>query len=320
MCHRVGLAGLIVACVAGLSWADPGHDLVRSWIEQCRRLNSVVYHWTDRQDVLDPAGRLAYTLGKEEVVLVDWPDRIEHRSRVNETGEVRISAAAIRFDRDYFVSGSGWVSESYVRRSEQRSAVVDTPRRQAVTQASFAPSLVGVWLGEMPEGSFEVETLSDRSFSVSSDELGLRAFVRRIGNDGASRNSEPLAVYRLEMMGADGHPRLWWDYDDFRPAGNTGAAVGHVRVSYSILRDGSVLKSMPAKLTDLRRAGLAASQGSSSDERDDAGLGPTAADQGTGGSGRRTRALLPAGPLMLWLGAGLVIILGVFWGANRLRS
>ncbi|MCC5822194.1 MAG: hypothetical protein LAT64_13985 [Phycisphaerales bacterium] len=320
MCSRICLIGTIVACVAGLSSAQSGHDLAQSWVEQCRRLNSVVYHWIDTQDVIDTAGRVAYSFDKEEVVLVDWPDRIEHRSRVIETGEVRVSAAAMRFDRDFFVNGSGRVSESYVKRSAQNSAVVDTPQRLAVTQASFAPSLVGVWFGEMPDGSFEVEPLSDSSFSVSSDDLGLRAFVRRVGNDGASRGAGPLAVYRLEMMGADGHPRLWWEYDDFRPAGNTGAAVGHVRVSYSILRDGSMHESMPAMLKSMRRADLAASGENFSDERAGAGSGPTVADQGSERSGRRTRTLLSAGPLMLWLGAGVVVIAGVFWGAGRLRS
>lgn len=58
-----------------------------------------------------------------------------------------------------------------------------------------------------------------------------------------------MVVYRLEMLSAESEPMLWWTFDDFVPIGNTGLYTGRVRVSYSILKNGTVFESAPATLT-----------------------------------------------------------------------
>jgi len=154
----------------------------------------------------------------------------------------------MRFNQDIVIGLNGVHVERAVGRGTERFLGNDSSLRKLVrSQAPYAPTLLGIWMGEQPDAVANVDVLAVGSLRVLLPEQGMRMFLRRPWTRESEHTS--LVVYRLEMLSAESEPMLWWTYDDFGPIGNTGLYTGRVRVSYSILKNGTVFESAPATLT-----------------------------------------------------------------------
>lgn len=289
---------------------------ISTWIDQCKRLNGVEFIWTETQDVLSGDGRVEFSFEVDQTVRVRWPSALEHATRVIETGEPRVSSAAMRFDRDFTLTGSGLVRESYLRHSQSDTSMVGaSARRLAVMPVSFAPSLLGVWAGEANPDAMEYEEISGDAFRVHFKELRMRAEVRRQTD---SEGGVMMAVTRLESVSSGDAPTQWWEYDDFARTSGGGAA-GRIRIWYSVLPDGRIYESMPATLVEIRPVGPAEPGWLA--ELPPPGGDATTSRPPVGGNGRTGyRTLVSAGPIVLWLGGGVLLIAGVIVLAGRMRS
>ncbi len=311
----------LAAVGKGVVAADaPPSPLVRVWIDECKRANGVEFLWADQQDVLTEDGEVAYSFDVNQTVRVHWPHAMELRSRVVQTGDQRESAAAVRFDRDFTVTGAGVVSETFTRRSESNTSMVGaSARRLGVVAVSFAPSLLGVWLEDESPDAVEFDRVSADSFRVHFKNLRMRAVVQR-RTDAAGRAM--TVVSRLESVSSDGTPTQWWEYDDFARVdgrGGEGVGVGRVRVWFSSLHEGRIHESVPAVLTGVRVTGLGESV--SFEELSDSGEGAyeaRLAEVGPARSGRRM--LISAGPIVLWVGAGALLVAVGIVVIGRVRS
>lgn len=224
--------------------------------------------------------------------------------------------AAVRFDRDFTLTGAGVVSETFTRRSESNTSMVGAQaRRLGVVAVSFAPSLLGVWMEDESPDAVEFDRVSADSFRVHFKNLRMRAVVQRLA-DGTG--GDMMVVSRLESVSSDGSPTQWWEYDDFARVEGGGAA-GRTRVWNSRLQDGRIHESMPAVLTGVRIMGLG--EPVSPEELSDNGEGAyeaRLADVGPSRSGRR--GLASAGPSVLWLGAGVLLVAVGIVVIGRVRS
>ncbi len=247
---------------------------------------------------------------------VRWPTAVELRSRVVETGDQRESTAAVRFDRDFTLTGAGVVSETFTRRSESNTSMVGaSARRLGVVPVSFAPSLLGVWLKDESPEAVEFDQVSADSFRVHFKNLRMRAVIQRRAD---AAGNMMMVVSRLESVSSDGTPTQWWEYDDFARV-NGGGAVGRTRVWYSGLQDGRIHESVPAVLTGVRITGLG--EPVSFEELSDSGEGAYEAPPARVGHGRSgRRALASAGPIVLWLGAGALLVAVGVVVIGRVRS
>lgn len=314
-CSKWFAAACLISQICAGALASEIHDpLVREWISQCKAMNGIEVRWLEVQDVLTRGGEIGFSFDVRHDVEVRWPNAAEVRSRVVPTGNQRESALAIRFDRDFLITGSGVVSESFIKRAESNTSMVGSSKRLGLTQVSLVPSLLGIWLEESPPETVFFDRVSAESFRVRFNELGMRATVQRRP---AEAGQPMLVVTRLESVLSGDSPGQWWDFDDF-VALEGGGAIGRTRTWHSILADGRVYDSMPAEVQGVRRLGMGAPV--SFEERSE-----TSKDryeehwQAMRPSRPLHRSLASAGPALAWIGVGGLLLTGAVVMYRRVR-
>jgi hypothetical protein len=308
----------------GSDASNEATDVVRSWVAQCARVQAFECEWLETRDVIDSTGELAYSFDATETFEFRWPIGLVHRSRTVPTGDDRDAALGMRFNQDIVIGPNGVHMERAVGRGTERSLGDGSSLRKIVrSQAPYAPTLLGIWMSEQPETVANVDILADGSFGVLLPDQGMRVFLKRPW----TRESEhaSLVVYRLEMLSAESEPMLWWTYDDFVPIGNTGLHTGSVRVSYSILKNGTLFESAPATLTRIESVAFRAESSRPSEavagtEEPTPAAGPGNPDPTN--TARRSGLVSIDGMIraLFWIGGLLLAAIVLVTGIGRVRS
>lgn len=241
---------LLVVCILSTSSnaADDQGRRLDAWIARVSGHPSIEVRWYVAQEVIDRQTRVMDAFELDETARYRYPDTMLVRTRTLPKNEPADARRAMIYDLDQEIDAAGRWSERQVRGGSERNLGDAHRLRDLVTaQAVRAPVLIGMWLAENPDSWHE----AGQGHGVSTyavPDLKLR-FDLRLAND-----ADPASAWvsRIEHVGADGSPMVWWTYDQPIRADNAGFAIGSVRVQYSKARDGSVYEGTPAILESAR--------------------------------------------------------------------
>lgn len=148
---RSWLAALVILMRAPEAMAATSgpNDAVRDWVAQCEQVRAFECEWFESRGVIDSSGELAYSFDTTESFEFRWPIGLVHRSRTVPTGDDRDAALGMRFNQDILIGLNGVHMERAVGRGTERFLGNDSSLRKLVrSQAPYAPTLLGIWMGE----------------------------------------------------------------------------------------------------------------------------------------------------------------------------